>query len=114
MPRLVDLQTAYVTQHTTENGKQDWIVYNEDKEQIAILPKELDERQAISYLHFARRFELVAFNKGVQFQKDKVPSDMKELQKLVKQLTLEKEEMKNYNIKLANELDKLTLKYEKS
>lgn len=107
MDRLVDLATAYVTQHTTKNGKQDWIVLNADEKEMATLPKELTEKEAMAFLHFARPFELVAFNKGVQFQKEKAPEEMKELQRLVKQLTNDKEEMKKENVKLSNELDKI-------
>lgn len=112
MKRLIDLQTAYATQITSEkDGKGEWIVYNVDKEEIYRLPKEYTEKQVMEAIHLGRKFELIAFNKGVNFQKSKNPKTIITLQKMVKNLTAEKEMMKQYNDKIATELDRLTLKY---
>lgn len=112
MKDFIDLQTAYATQTITEGkGKSEWIVYNTEKEEIYRLPADWSEKQVMIAIHLGRRFELIAFNKGVEFQKSKNPETIKTLQKMVVQLTKDKELMKAENIKLANELDKLTLKY---
>jgi len=112
MINFIDLQTAYATQTITEqNGKSEWIVYNTEKEIIYRLPADWTEKQVMAAIHLGRKFELIAFNKGVEFQKSKNPETIKTLQRMVVGLTSDKEMMKKENIKLANELDKLTLKY---
>ena len=112
MRDFIELQTAYVTQTTTEeNGRGEWVVYNTDKKEIYRLPKDWTEKQVMTAIHLGRRFELIAFNKGVEFQKSKNPETIIALQKIVVTLTRDKELMKNENIKLSDELDKLTLKY---
>ena len=112
MKNFIDLQTAYATQTTTEsNGKGEWVVYNTEKEIIYRLPADWTEKQVMAAIHLGRKFELIAFNNGVEFQKSKNPATIKTLQKMVIDLTSDKELMKKENIKLSNELDKLTLKY---
>ena len=112
MGNLIDLQTAYATQTTTEeNGKGEWVVYNTEEKEIHRLPKEWNERQIMAAIHLGRKFELIAFNKGIEFQRSKNPETIKTLQKMIISLTNDKEIMKKENIKLSNELDKLTLKY---
>ena len=111
MPRLVDLQTAYITQHTTESkGKGEWIVYNADKEEIYTLPVDWTPKQAMAAIHLGRKFELIAFNKGVEFQKAKNPKTIKTLQAMLLNLQEDKKMIIAENEKLANELDKLTIK----
>lgn len=107
----IDLQTAHVTQTTGENGRRDWIVYNEAREDIYRLPKEWSEKQVMDCIHFARKFELEAFNKGIAFQKSKNPETIKTLQAMVVNLTAEKEIMKQENVKISDELDRLIIKY---
>ncbi len=111
---LIDLQTAYATQQTYQiGGKADWIVYNTEKKEIYTLPKEYTEKQVMAAIHLGRKFELIAFNKGVEFQREKTPGTIKNLQKIVKNLSSEKEMMIKENLKLSNELDKLNLKLDK-
>lgn len=113
MSNLIQLSTAHATQTTTEeHGKGEWVVYNNEREEIHRLPKDFTEKQAMAAIHLGRKFELIAFNKGVEFQKKKSPETMKELQKMVVSLTAEKKMIIKENEKISTELDKLTLKYE--
>ena len=112
MKDFIDLQTAYATQTITESdGKGEWVIYNIDKKEIYRLPKEWTEKQVMTAIHLGRKFELIAFNKGIEFQKSKNPETIKTLQSMVVNLTADKDIMKKENIKLSDELDKLTLKY---
>jgi len=107
----MDLQTAYATQLSDENGKGEWVVYNTDKVEIYKLPSDWTEKQVMTAIHLGRKFELQAFNNGVIFQKHKAPEEIKDLRNIVKNLSADREMIINENMKLANELDKLTLKY---
>jgi hypothetical protein len=57
------LQSAYIRQSRDVRDNA-WIVYDEAGNELAELPKHLDPQQAMSYLHFARRFELAALQEG--------------------------------------------------
>ena len=108
------LHTAYVTQTTTErDGKTEWIVFDKDQKIIGRLDKNLDERQAMAFLHFARPFETAAFNRGSEFQKTLIPQTIRTLQSMVKNFEGEREVMRKRNIELANELEKLNLELDK-
>lgn len=107
----MELQTAYATQLSDENGKGEWFIYNTDKVEIYKLPKEWTEKQVMGAIHLGRKFELQAFNNGVIMQKNKAPEEIKDLRSIVKNLSADREMIINENMKLANELDKLTLKY---
>lgn len=66
-PDLIPLQRAHVNQYTTEKeGKTPWEVQeNETNGLLAVLPRELTEQQVFAVLHFARKFELLALNIGL-------------------------------------------------
>lgn len=67
------LATANVTQHTNSGMKSEWVVKanGEDGEELGRLPANLNEAQVFGILHLARKYELEAFNAGINFQKDK-------------------------------------------
>lgn len=112
--RLVDIATAYATQTTTEKkGKSEWVVYNTDQKEIYRLPGEWSEKQVMTAIHFAREFETIAFNKGINFQKSKNPKTIKTLQQMVMNLTTEKKVIMDRNEVLANEIDKLNIELNK-
>ena len=71
MKDLIHLQHAHVTQITNnEIGKSAWKVrQNITSNDLAELPANLSEKDVFTVLDFARKFELVAFNAGIQFQK---------------------------------------------
>ena len=96
MKDLIDLQNAHVTQITTEQaGKSAWKVrQNITSKDLAELPAHLNEKDVFTCLDFARRFELIAFNAGIGFQKT--------------QLKNEVQAMAQENIRLAAVIEHLT------
>ena len=69
---LIDLQHAHVTQETTSGVKGDWFVRkNISSEDLYTLPATISDKDVFIVLRFARQFELVAFNAGIDFQKGK-------------------------------------------
>lgn len=104
------LKTAYVQQLTTEkDGKGDWILYNEKDEEIHRFPANWDEHKVMSVVNFGRKFELLAFNKGIEFQKKQQPLEHKSLQNIAKNLKIENERLLKENEKIGNELDRIAL-----
>ena len=118
MKRIVDLATCHVTQLTSEReGRGEWVVYNDERKEIHRFPSDWDEKKVMEVIHFGRKFELIAMNAGIEFQKQKTPDLIKTLQSMVRNLTAEKDIILKRNETLANELknlnkqlDKLTIK----
>ena len=78
----IKLQSAYVTQLTTEaEGKSEWIVMDKDGNKLYELPGNLDEHQVMACIHFARKFELDAFNAGINFWKEKTQKQIENMNK---------------------------------
>ena len=105
-----DLQTAYATQHSGNDGLSEWGVYNTKKEKIYTLPAEWTEKQVMKAIHLGRHFEHKAFNTGIVFQKGKTPQEIIDLRLIIKTLQKEKEFFIKENDKLATEIDKLIFK----
>lgn len=71
-PELIDLQSAHATQLTNKGVKGDWkIRKNITSEDIHTLPSHLSDQQVFGILNFARKYELIAFNEGIKFQKSR-------------------------------------------
>lgn len=68
---LVDLANAHVTQLTgSDQKKTPWSVEaNISNEVLATLDVNYTEAQVFEILDFARKYELLALNSGIQFQK---------------------------------------------
>ena len=102
---LIPLQIAHVNQYTTDiNGKSQWEVQeNKTNNILAILPKELTDSQMFSVLKFARKFELLAFNIGMDNMKEVLTisfnTEKSKLLRVIKELEIA-------NGKLANKLEK--------
>ena len=105
--RLGELETAYATQLTHKGQKGEWVVYNEDRKELHRFPATWDEKTVMKVIHFGRAFEMKAFNRGVQFQKDKNPKKIKDLESIVKRNESDRVGMVNRNEMLANEIDNL-------
>jgi len=108
MIELIDLQTAHVTQGTTDNVKTMWVVKkNITSERLGDLPKGFTEAEVFHVLDFARKYELIAFNSGIQHAKSLANGVLKE-----EILTLRKEiiELSKNNEYLADVLEKFTNK----
>lgn len=52
------------TQYPQSDDK-DWHIVDQANKELTRLPSDLDERGVMSYLHFARPFELEALNIGI-------------------------------------------------
>ena len=67
---LIDLQAANITQSINGQERSDWIVKkNITGEVLGRLPKHLTESEVFAIMGFARKYELVALNAGIQHQK---------------------------------------------
>lgn len=102
----IQLANAHVNQTTVKGNKTDWsIEENKTNKQLGSLPKNLTDAQVFTILNFARKYELKAFNSGIEFGKRKQNAINKEItDNLKSQLTLAGEE----NERLANALEIIT------
>ena len=111
MKRIADLETSHATQTITErSGKGEWVLYNEDRVEIHRFPMHWDEKQVMMAIHFGRKFERIALNAGIEFEKKNAPQQIVSLRVLVGRQNVDILTLKEENEKLANELDKLSLK----
>lgn len=70
MTDLIDLQACHVNQGTKDNVKSMWVVRkNITSERLGDLPKRFTEEEVFHVLGFARKYELIAFNAGIQHAK---------------------------------------------
>ena len=69
---LIDLQSANVIQLTSNGTKGEWHVRkNITGEDLQVLPASISDELMFTILDFARKYELIAFNAGIKFQKGK-------------------------------------------
>lgn len=105
-PVLIPLAAAHVYQSTTEQkGKSEWEVQeNETNEPLGTLPKNFSESEVFTVLHFARKYELLAFNIGMKhMSKELFAKWDQEKRNLIKVIN----ELEIANTKLADKLSKL-------
>jgi len=70
LPELIDLQSANMTQNSKDSVKEDWhIRKNITGEVLEILPSYIRDKDMFTILNFSKKFELIAFNAGINFQK---------------------------------------------
>ena len=71
-PELIDLQSAHVTQTTEQGVRSDWNVKkNITGEVLHVFPPSISDTLMFEVLNFAKKYELLAFNEGINFQKGK-------------------------------------------
>jgi hypothetical protein len=101
------MATANVTQTTSGAVKSDWVIRanGEDGEELGRLPGNLGEAHVFEILHLARKYELLAFNAGIDFQKDKQNQFLKDE---IARLRFEQEAILAHNATLADTLERLT------
>lgn len=101
---LIHLQNAHVTQLTDGNERTDWMVRkNITNEDLATLPKHFTEKEVFEVLDFARKYELIAWNEGIRFGKQKTKAVYDPLlEQMEKNLAIAREE----NERLATILEK--------
>lgn len=69
---LIDLQSANATQLSDDGVKSDWkINKNVTGETLQVFPATITDELMFMVLDFARKYELIAFNEGITFQKGK-------------------------------------------
>lgn len=103
---LVDLANAHVTQTKDSQGrKSTWSVEaNITNEVLAKLDSKYTEVQVFELLDFARKYELVALNAGIQFQKGISDTYWKDIESKLKRVI---EELTAENDRLAGLLEDL-------
>jgi len=95
---LIPLAAAHVNQYTTSEGKSPWEVQeNETNGLLATLPRNFTEAEVFRVLHFARKFELLAFNIGMTKMKkeatDYFNAEKKKLIRVIDELTKANEKL---------------------
>ena len=72
LPELIKLQHAHVNQQTTGTEKTPWFVQaNITNEALATLPGHLSEAHVFVIIGFAKKYEMIAWNMGIAFGKEK-------------------------------------------
>lgn len=102
---LIPLQTAYIRQ-SRDVGNNAWVVFTDKDEEIGTLSNELDPKQAMSYIHFARKFELGAFNIGIEFGKKE---EHDKAEKVFQSLLAKIKELEEQNIALSDNLERFII-----
>ena len=104
----IPLQNAFITQNSDKKGKTAWMVkQNATMEPLGELPKNLTESQVFDIMAFARKYELEAFNVGIQFGKGK----QREIDKqIIAELQAKIQAVLHENARLADTLDRVTKK----
>lgn len=102
---LVDLANAHVTQTKTDkSGKSQWSVEaNETNKVLAKLDANYTEKQVFEILGFARKYELIALNIGIDFGKDMSDKHWQDIETKLKRVI---SELTAENVRLAGILEK--------
>jgi len=103
---VVPLANANANQITSNGVKGDWAIReNITDRELATFNARISDEDMFAILHFAREYELAAFNAGVDFQREKQNSAHKiEVTRLI----LEQGAMIKRNNELAEAVDRLT------
>lgn len=72
MENLIDIQLASATQFTEKGKRTKWIVNSYKGKPLYELPIHWSEKDTMAAIHFARKFELIAFNIWINFQRQKL------------------------------------------
>ena len=105
---LIPLAAAHVNQYTTPKGKSPWEVQeNETNGLLATLPRNFTEAEVFRVLHFARKFELLAFNIGMKRMQKQLSAhydeQAKKLLRVIEELTQANERLSNKLASLIGE-----------
>lgn len=102
---FIDLQSANVTQLTNAGTKGEWTLKkNITGEPLHTFPPKIDDGLMFYILNFAKKFELIAFNAGINFQKN---NQNVFLEAQIKELVLVNAELGAENVRLATILENL-------
>lgn len=88
---LLPLASCNAHQLTVKGKKEDWLIReNVTGVTLATLSNRITDHDIMAMIHFARKYELEAFNKGIDFQKNKQNVFFKDK---IAQLTMENERL---------------------
>lgn len=102
---LIPLQSAYIRQSIDARNNA-WVMYDTKGNELYELPNTLSPEQAMSYLHFARGFELSALNIGIQFGKKEATQA---ISTYVDELKARIGMLSEQNVGLATQLEKFII-----
>lgn len=98
---LVDLANCNAFQEDGDQGKTDWLIRkNKSGETLFVLPKHLKDNDVFTILDFARQYEVIAFNAGIEFAKKQKNVSM---HNHIAALTSENEKLANKLVQLIGE-----------
>ena len=101
----IKLAHANVTQHTIGSKRNDWIIKaNKTHEELGTLPSSLTDKEVFSILHFMRKYELDAFNIGIDFGKKEYKKVFNKENKILEQTN---KELSKHNDHLASALENI-------
>lgn len=102
----IDLQSSNFTQTTVHGVRGDWRVRkNITGEDLQTFPPAVSDELMYAILTFARKFELIAFNAGINFQKDKQNGV---LAARIREITNSNTALADENARLAAAIDYIT------
>ncbi len=103
---FIHLQNSHVNQQTQGHVKSPWSVQkNITNEELAEFPPHIQDNDMFLIMNFAKKFELIAFNEGINFGKKRQNDILNPfIEELKHNLKLAREE----NERLAETLDRLT------
>lgn len=104
----IKLQNSHVTQLSEGHIKSEWTVKeNITGDSLQIFPNTIDENTMFSIMDFAKKYELIAFNEGIKFDKQKTLDVYSpKLEQLEERIIL----MKKENERLATALEEEMLR----
>ena len=98
---LVDLANCNAFQEDGDKGKTDWLIRkNKSGDTLFVLPKHLKDNDIFTILEFARKYELIAFNAGIDFAKKQKHNSY---ERLISDLSSENERLANKLVQLIGE-----------
>ncbi len=104
MKTYIDLQDCHATQISGNDGDSKWAIKNTNGDTLYELPSEWNEKQVMEAIHFARKFELIAFNAGINFMKEKKNEEIINIRKGFEGF---KQLMMDENLRLAFMLEEI-------
>ena len=96
------LSTAYATSATGET----WYIYDGGKTELAQFSKKWSPSDCRDAIEFGQKYELIAFNRGIEFGKDEYKAQTEPVMEAMKKDLIALEQM---NIKLSNKLEKFII-----
>ena len=99
------LSRAYATWVKDENDNC-WVAYDTDNNKITQFPEGWDEHDCMAAIRLGRTYELEAFNKGIEFGKEKGANTFAPLLEHAKnQINI----LEEANLKLSSKLEQLII-----